>query len=284
MKIFYAMIFAFLLFFPRPGMSKELTLWKNVEVKKLKRDRGHEVCIEKIPHVKQRKNYCAPASCSMVLRYLDQRYNQKDLGKLFKSDRKKGTYVSEIYEAFQLPEFQAFALVPIYTLTNNELSAMQAFYSQAAVNGQENPGKSKRSKKKKSRRRASGDGAKDWWGTLDPDLARKVLPRCRTQLKERFVELCRQYIDAGIPVMWSVSMALDPHTPSPEGHMRVINGYVVKNGSVSHILYRDSWRGHAGGSEMTLDNAVAMTKVLFAIVPREVQNSDLTRIKPLIKK
>lgn len=284
MKIFYAVIVAFLLFLPQSGVGKELALWKNVEVKKLKRDRGYEVCIEKIPHVKQRKNYCAPASCSMVLRYFDQHYNQKDLGKLFNSDRKKGTYVSEIYEAFQLPEFQKFALVPIYTLTNKEFSAMQAFYSHAAADDQESSGKSKRSKKKKSRHRTSGNGAKDWWGTLDPALARKVLPRCRTQLKERFVELCRQYIDAGLPVMWSVSMALDPHTPSPEGHMRVINGYVVKNGSVSNILYRDSWRGHSGGREMTLDNAVAMTKVLFAIVPRELLQSDLVRIKPLIKK
>ncbi len=284
MKKLSAIYLTLLLSLPLFAGNPALDLRKNVEIKKLKRERGQEVCIEKIPHVKQRKNFCAPASCSMVLRYFDQRYNQKDLGKLFNSTRDSGTYTSDIYNAFNKSELSNFELVSIYALTSREINEMIRACNTAKNNQSDDGRKSNRSgKKQKRRRQAAVSSGTDFWNRLDPEVARRVLPVCRAPLKNKFSALCREFIDAGIPVMWSVSMTLDPHSPAPEGHMRVINGYVVKNGKLTHILYRDSWSGHSGGDSMSLDNAVAMTKHLFAIVPRGFKSKDQLRIKPLIK-
>ena len=256
-------------------------LSKNVKIKKLNRKQGVEVCIEKIPHINQRQNYCVPATCSMVLRYLDQRYSQKDLGRLFNSSSKNGTYTAEVYKAFQQPEFRDFEIVPIYHLKVSEAAAMKTAYEAALNDPAETGKKAKKYRKKKSRSKDQDAEKENFWTGLDPAVATKVFSVHRALLKKQLVELCREFIDAGIPVMWSVTMTLDPYTPSPNGHMRIINGYVMKNDQITHLLYRDSWRGHAGGNSMPMINVVAMTKSLFAIVPRGLDRQNINRISPV---
>ena len=258
-------------------------LSKNVVVERLNRKLGVEVCIKKIPHVNQRQNYCVPATCSMVLRYFDQRYNQKDLGKLFQSSTKNGTYTAEVYKAFKQPEFSDFEIVTIYQLTNREFAEMKAAY-EAGLSDPEVVGKkAKKLKRKKRRSNDDNAGRRDFWEDLYPEAAVKIFSKCRTSLNNQIAALCREFIDAGIPVMWSVTMTLDPHTPSPNGHMRIINGYITKDDQITHLLYRDSWSGHRSGSNMPVANAVAMTIELFAIVPRGLDRQNIKRIDPVQK-
>ena len=258
-------------------------LSKNVEVKRRNRKQGMEVCIEKIPHVNQRKNYCVPATCSMILRYLDQRYTQKELGRLFHSSFMNGTQTAAVYKAFQQPEFSDFEIVSIYHLRTGEAAEMKAAYDAALNDPSVTVKKVKKNKKNKRRSKNDDSGKGNFWEYFDRDMALKVFPSCRSQLRKQIEMLCREFIDAGIPVLWTVTMTLDPYTPSPDGHMRIINGYVVKDGQITHLHYRDSWRGQPGGHDMPVDNVIAMTKGLFAIVPRGLDRQNINRIAPLLK-
>ena len=70
-----------------PGVllgDKALSYEKNV-----KTNRRGEIYISGIPQVSQKRNFCAPACISMVVRYFDNNLNQKKLAKLFMASKKK---------------------------------------------------------------------------------------------------------------------------------------------------------------------------------------------------
>ena len=101
----------------------------------------------------------------------------------------------------------------------------------------------------------------------------------KAALRKNFQEQFTGYLKAGLPLLWSVDMRLDPVNRSPQGHMRVIIGYSIKNNNITHIIYRDSWLGGSNGDTMAFDKAVDMTKAIFLITPRDLDPEKAPRVK-----
>ena len=246
----------------------------NVKVRKSDHKRAREVEIDRLPHISQRKSNCVPASCAMILRYFDERTNQKDLAKLFKTTN-RGTSYSNMISAFYDPELQDFKITELYTLTGSEAAQIRQAYEKAINN------LSKKEKKaiKKTKRKKRGLDTQNLFTDMQPVIARKVLAECRVGLRQKMQYCVQQYINAGVPILWSVTMHLAPDSDSSNNHMRIINGYVIKNQQITHILYRDSWRGHSNGRIMPFDTALAMTWSLFVILPKQLDIKKMPRIK-----
>ena len=101
----------------------------------------------------------------------------------------------------------------------------------------------------------------------------------KADLRKNFQEQFTGYLKAGFPLLWSVDMRFDPVNRSPQGHMRVIIGYSIKNNNITHIIYRDSWLGGSNGDTMAFDKAVDMTKAIFLITPRDLDPEKAPRVK-----
>lgn len=251
--------------------AKPVDYKKNVDVKKVDHKGSYQVVIDRIPHVKQKGSYCVPATCSMILRYFDSRYYQKDLGKLFGSSRKDGTNLGKFYRAFQSSELaEGFTIRNIYSLNANEVFELKKACNDARVTLSKNPKKLKKFKKlKRIKKYKKPIPADNHFAGMDPLLVTQVIPRHRVKLRQTLNTQCRKYIDSGIPVIWSVDLLLDPTVNNTGGHMRIINGYVIKNKEITHIIYRDSWQGHSNGRTMSIDQALTITKHLYVVTPKK---------------
>ena len=222
---------------------------KNVEIVK------NNVWIKKIPQVNQKRNYCVPACISMVVRYFDTRITQKQLGKLFDTDSKKGTVTEDFVEAFKnTSELQEFSLEKIYALSEKEYANMMQLYDSASKNKRKKSGKIKENS--------------NIFDNVNRELARKVFPHARPQLEVVMNNLCYKYINSGIPVLWCVAMNLDPHVKMKGGHMRLIVGYNKQNGKIKKILYRDPWGGSTRYKQVDFEDAQTMTMQLYVLTPR----------------
>ncbi|MBO7154060.1 MAG: C39 family peptidase, partial [Lentisphaeria bacterium] len=141
--------------------DKALSYEKNV-----KTNRRGEIYISGIPQVSQKRNFCAPACISMVVRYFDNKLNQKKLAKLFLTSGKMGTQSEEIVNAFSNEELAGFDVKRIYALSTEEYTRMMEMYNTASS------GKRKRKKSKAS----ATDNIVD---SLNPEVARRVFPSVR---------------------------------------------------------------------------------------------------------
>jgi len=83
----------------------------------------------------------------------------------------------------------------------------------------------------------------------------------------KFMKNVRQYVNAGLPLIWGVKLGTYPETDLPQakgGHMRLIVGYNDKKGE---ILYSDSWgKGHEL-KRMPADWAWTITHSLVGLRP-----------------
>lgn len=232
--------------------DKALSYEKNV-----KTNRRGEIYISGIPQVSQKRNFCAPACISMVVRYFDNNLNQKKLAKLFMASKKKGTQSEEIVNAFSNEELAGFDIKRIYAISAEEYTRMMEMYNTASS------GKRKRKKSKAS-------ATDNIFDSLNPEVARRVFPSVRRELAAIMTTRCIQLIESGIPVLWSVGMNLDPAVKMKGGHMRIIVGYEKSSKQVKRLLYRDPWGGSTKLKKVDLDDAVSMTMELYVITPKNV--------------
>lgn len=212
-----------------------------------------KVYIDKIPHISQKRNFCAPAATSMVLRYYDEKIPQKKLAKLFDSSKKNGTSTGMIVAAFENNQIPGFAIRYVYRLSKPEFDRLFDAYG-AVV-----------SKSKMRKFAQSGMRALE---VADPHIAVPLFARNRKELRELMLTLLKENIGNGIPMLWSVEMNLDPKDRTPGGHMRIITGYAVnKQKEIDRVIYRDPWGSSSDNKMMTLDNAVAMTYEILIVSP-----------------
>ena len=225
-------------------------------VKVHQRDGSH--VIENIPQVSQKKAFCAPASVSMVLRYYDTKINQKKLAKLFETT-KEGTRPDAILDVLGKGDFSDFQPKVVYVLTVTEFNQ--------TINAALANSKLKKKSRKKLERGTSSQAVNEVFALISKDVAlESVFPArqdCSAKLKEAFAE----YIDKGLPLLWSVFMCYDPEEQSDSGHMRLLVGYVKNGDEITHVIYRDPWGGKTKFKRMTFEEAVIMTHGVFAIIP-----------------
>lgn len=234
--------------------ARDSDFYKNVRF-----GRSGDVYIYGIPQVSQKRNYCVPACVSMITRYFDNKINQKKLAKLFSTSSKQGTVSSDIEDAFQTEAaLQDFELKKIYSLTENEYTELMSLYESS-------------SKHKRKKRKTKDAEASCVFDDIDPDLARKLFPTARPELTKMLYSVCQKYIYSGVPIMWAVSMNLDPAVKMKGGHMRIIVGFNEQNNKIKRILYRDPWGGSTKIKRIDIDDAVTMTVELYAIVPKNYQ-------------
>ncbi len=212
-----------------------------------------KVYVDKIPHVSQKRNFCAPAATSMVLRYYDAKFPQKKLAKLFDSSKRTGTSTGTLVAAFENDGIPGFTIRYAYRLTKPEFNQLFDAYCASAS---------------KSKMRKFSQAGLRAFEVADPRIAVPVFAQNRRNLRELMLTLLKENIDNGIPMLWSVEMNLDPEDRIPGGHMRIINGYAVnKKGEIDRVIYRDPWGSGSGNKVMTLDNAVAMTYEILIVSP-----------------
>ena len=235
-------------------------------------NRGGNVLIDGIPQVSQRRNYCVPASVSMIVRYFDKRINQKKLAKLFETSSKKGTFTAKMAEAFfNEPVLSNFELVNLYTLTEKEYSALMELYKSSVSE-----------KRAKRKGKEDNEMERNVFDDIKPKEARKLFPSARTELNSIFRSVYTEYICSGIPVLWAVSMNLDPAVSMKGGHMRIIVGFNVQNKKIKRVLYRDPW-GSVKTKQVDLDDAVTMTMEMYAVVPKSYTQRYRCKFAPELK-
>ncbi|MFT3990910.1 MAG: C39 family peptidase [Luteolibacter sp.] len=84
-----------------------------------------------------------------------------------------------------------------------------------------------------------------------------------------FTKELNEFINAGVPVLWSLELGLFPEQPplaqqTHGGHMRLIIGY---NPQTSEVLYSDSWGAGHELKRMSLKNAYQATQGIFVMSP-----------------
>jgi hypothetical protein len=255
LKIFRLFVSVFLLsaFVFRADAAEDYS--KNVKRRKA------EVYIDRIPQVSQKRSYCCPASASMIIRYFDGRVSQKRLAKLFSTSRKQGTFSSEMLDEFSKGRLRDYEIKRIYALTNGEALNMLNAYNAA---------NSKGGKKRKSGKNVPIKLDGSMFSKMNPAIARRVIPGQRQQLAELMTKVFANCIDQGIPVMWAVTMNLDPNDRMDGGHMRIITGYVKENGRITKVIYRDPWGGREILKRMSFNDALTITLELHVITPKEL--------------
>ena len=252
MKLIRGWIFL-LLIAAMPLLGKEADFRKNV---KIRHDGTH--VIDKIPQVNQKKSFCVPATVSMVLRYYDETINQKKLAKLFDTG-KDGTNPDMILAKIGVGQFSDFSAKRIYALTTDEY--------EKAVNAALDHPEMKRKNRKKIEKIFPGGDVREILYLIPPEVALKAMPEVRSACANALKSGVKEYVDAGIPILWSVFMGFDPDERCEEGHMRLIVGYEEKAGKITKIIYRDSWGRRADKKDMEFDNAVIMTTGMYIIQP-----------------
>ncbi len=236
------------------------------DLKRYVRSRHDGCCyIDRIPQVSQKKSFCVPATVSMVLRYYDANISQKKLAKLFETG-KDGTDPNMILAKLNDEQFSDFTPKRIYALTTDEY--------EKAVNAALDHPEMKRKNRKKLDKLFPGGDPREVLYLIPPEVALKAMPAARTPCAEAIKAGLKEYINAGIPILWSVFMGFDPEERCAEGHMRLIVGYWEKAGEITRIIYRDSWGRRADKKEMDFDNAVIMTMGMYVIIPSAVAPAD----------
>jgi hypothetical protein len=97
-----------------------------------------------------------------------------------------------------------------------------------------------------------------------------VLKEARARNKAalgRFQREVQSYIDAGIPLLWSVQLGIVPEPGIPQsagGHMRLIVGYNTKT---QEIFFSDSWGAGHERKKMKTEDAWTITTGLMTVEP-----------------
>ncbi len=84
-----------------------------------------------------------------------------------------------------------------------------------------------------------------------------------------FLKEIRDYIDDGLPLLWSLELGRFPEVPqlSPQtsgGHMRLIVGY---NDKTQEIIFSDSWGARHEAKRMKMTDSYRASHGLFVLKP-----------------
>lgn len=92
----------------------------------------------------------------------------------------------------------------------------------------------------------------------------------RNARPDRFAALIQEYVDKGIPLLWSLQLGLYPEVPAISiqtsgGHMRLVTGY---NLSKQELIFSDSWGAGHEMKRMKMTDALNATYGVFLLEPK----------------
>lgn len=221
----------------------------------IRKDNG-DVYIDGMPMVDQgQKGYCAVATAERVARYYGLDVDQHEMAQLAQTGE-NGTSLSQMEEALKRVTGRLHvSTTKRFDYDVNQYNEDIRDYNSAA-------------------KRADAPKYEPDPNLIDPSsLLRAVKPEVYLAAKikqsgfKRFNARIEEYIEKGIPVVWSLQLGMFKEEGIPQtggGHMRLIIGYNKKTGD---ILYSDSWGAGHELKRMPAGQGWAMTMALFTMAP-----------------
>jgi hypothetical protein len=217
-----------------------------------------DVWLADIPMVDQGdKGYCVVASAERVMRYYGTDVDANELAQIANSDSAGGTSVRAIRDSMKKLAARLKIRVRQHeSLEVRELLDMVKDYNRVAKRAGE----------------AEIPDPETFYdiGDIYDHMKGPVLTEARARNKTglgRFQREVQGYIDAGIPLLWSVQLGIIPEPGIPQsagGHMRLIVGYNTKT---QEIIFSDSWGAGHERKRMKTDAAWAITTGLMTVEP-----------------
>ena len=223
----------------------------------VKREGADKAEIEGIPMVDQgQKGYCVVATAARVFAYYGKNYiDQHELASVADSSGTNGTSVVAMVEALKKigVRFQVRVKEQDLLSTTKDYERLVKDYNKVAK------------KLKKPLLNASDYGK--IWDVADGEIMKKA--RCSSPAQmDRWMRPVKQYIDMGIPILWSVHLGLVPEpvilNQTRGGHMRLITGYDMTN---KKLIFSDSWGMPHMRKEMPIEDAMAIANGRVLILP-----------------
>lgn len=230
-------------FGPRPvGIQDtgKITAKKSGLAENVVEDEDGSTYVDNIPMVDQGdKGYCVVATLERLVRYYGGSTSQHELAQLLNTGDGGGTVVR--YDRSVSPAVCKRFHFRQETVKFDRLDPKKVLQKyNAAATSKISLGKNK-----------DDDSICEALAEVDPDILHSAV----SDLKEcrGFISAVKKYIDCGIPLVWGI-----PH------HIRLIIGYNENEGK---ILYSDSWGSRHERKEMSVVEALLMTKKVFAVHP-----------------
>lgn len=223
---------------------------------------GTRTTLANIPMVDQGdKGYCAAATMARLLDYFGLgSMDQHELAAAMSTDSAGGTSSVDLKQAMSdCGRKFGLRLVEIDDLDLHDYERLVKAYNQAARHHEA---------ARIENRSGLPVAGEAFWALADGETLRKA--RAETPQKQRaWLKKVREYIDAGIPVVWSVYCGLVPEsgnvTVTRGGHLRLLVGYDEAN---SIVYFSDTWGPGHECKPMPLADAIAITRSRFAILPK----------------
>lgn len=228
------------------------------------KERDGTVRLEIPPVTQGGKGYCVGATLERVLKYFGSEVDQHIIAQIAESDARLGTSIDVTLQALKnagrkLNVRTQDVYVDDSFATLDGLNKLFERYNRLA--------RQKRLPEVDSALQPRG-------GVIDPsELLARLNPSvfiASRQKRDRgakwFMQEIRNNIDRSYPLCWSlIVFPEDTHQGRFGFHMRIINGYNLKNNT---IVYTDTWGPESTTKTMPLDEAWAKTTHLILVAPR----------------
>ena len=220
-----------------------------------------DVLITGVPMVDQgAKGYCAAAVTERVLRYFGANVDQNEIAQAANTTAVRGTSPEAMIAALRQIGSEFHVQVDVQQDFNlRDFDKLIQDYNHVA-----------------KLQHAPPLGEYPATGTMlgaikmmDPALNKQARLKHDTNMAD-FKSTSTKYVNAGIPLVWSVVLGIVPETPPIHGfggHMRLIIGY---NDLTHEILYTDTWGIGHELKRMKLPDAWTMSLGLYTITPNGV--------------
>lgn len=217
------------------------------------------VLIEGVPMVDQgQKGYCAVATAARIFSYYgSDNVDQHELASIANTEAGGGTSSREMMEAIKKvgSRFQVRVRSIDGFETYADYQKLVKAYNREAR------------KQKKNMMAENVAAYSNFWDMANGEVL-KATRAGKPADVERWMKPVRTWINAGVPVLWSVQLGLVPEpmriSQTRGGHMRLIIGY---DDEKKTILFSDSWGQEHSCKEMPMDDAVAITTSRAVLIP-----------------
>ena len=237
----------------RSGATATLTSLKG----NLKKEANGDVFIGNVPMVDQgQKGYCVVATAERVMRYYGADVDQHEMAQMADSSSGGGTSPLKMTEA----------LDKIDSKFNLRLKRVMPWTVRGYLDLIKDYNRAARSSKAKQISEDEAYSVAYAYQEMDPETLKKA--RATSAAMDKFKKLVHNYIDTGVPLMWSVHLGLYKEGDLPQsggGHMRLIIGY---NDTANEILFSDSWGAGHELKRINADEAWSMTSGLYGMEPK----------------
>ena len=237
----------------KSGATATLTSLKG----NLKKEANGDVFIGNVPMVDQgQKGYCVVATAERVMRYYGADVDQHEMAQMADSSSGGGTSPLKMTEA----------LDKIDSKFNLRLKRVMPWTVRGYLDLIKDYNRAARSAKAEQISEDEAYSVAYAYQEMDPDTLKKA--RATPAAMDKFKKLVHNYIDTGVPLMWSVHLGLYKEGDLPQsggGHMRLIIGY---NDTANEILFSDSWGAGHELKRINADEAWSMTSGLYGMEPK----------------